>query len=246
MTADQRPAGHRAAPARAPTAGAGRLGRRALLAGALATTAGVGALSLADVVPWPRGDVDLTWLAERLGSDPALSVVEEPGWADRGRPFGGFAPVGVLMHHTAFRASTEEPSPALATVRDGREGLAGPLCHVLVDRVGACHVIAAGRASHAGESVESGPVPGGDGNVHYVGIEIDYAPQEPYGQSPTDAQGAAAIAAAAAIVSGLGRDAAHVRFHAETSTAGKWDPGGWLSADDFRAQVAAVLAERWA
>lgn len=221
------------------------LGRRSLLIGAVAATAGIGALAVNDVVPWPRGDVDLTWLPERL-REAGLVVREEDGWRDRGRPFGGFRPTGVLMHHTGFRATGADPRPARATVLEGREGLAGPLCHVLVDREGVCHVIAAGRANHAGEVVEDGPMPGGDGNVHYVGIEIDYAPQDPYGQSPTAEQRATSVAAAAAIVTGLGTDADHVRYHKDVSTSGKWDPGNFLGADAFRAEVAAAISTRWA
>ena len=84
-------------------------------------------------------------------------------------------------------------------------------------------------------------MPGGDGNTDYVGIEIEYAPQEPYGQQPTAEQGVAAVTAAAAIVSRLGQGADHVRYHAETSTAGKWDPGNTVDGDEFRRRVAEVL-----
>lgn len=226
--------------------------RRALLGGSLAVTATVGGLALLDVMPLVRDripfvprDVDLDWLVTRLRDDAGLATEAVPGWQGRGRP-RRFAPVGVLVHHTGFRATASDPHPALDTVLKGRSGLPGPLSQVLVDRGGTCHVVASGRANHAGEAVPSGPVPGGDGNVHYVGIEIDYAPQEPFAQGPTDAQLTAAVTAAAAIVSRLGNGADHVRYHAETSTAGKWDPGNTLDADAFRSRVAEVIADRWA
>lgn len=233
---------------RPPEAPPGTTSRRVLLGGALATTATVGALALLDAMPFVRDlplpvpgrrSVRLTWLADAL-REAGLRVEEVPRWVDAGRP-RAFDPVGVLMHHTAFRATAADPHPALDTVVGGRTGLRGPLCHVLIDRDGVCHVVAAGRANHAGEAVDSGPVPGGDGNTAYVGIEIDYAPQAPYGQQPNAAQGEAAVAAAAAVLARLGTDADHARYHAETSTAGKWDPGNTVDADEFRRRVAALL-----
>lgn len=240
---------HQTDQTRGPRSDAGPRGttRRVLLGGAVAMTAAIGGLALLDRMPYVRAlpipgrrPVELTWLADALG-EAGLTVEPVPGWAERGRPWG-FDPVGVLMHHTAFRATTADPHPALETVVEGRTDLRGPLCHILIDRDAVCHVIAAGRSNHAGEARESGPVPGGDGNVTYVGIEIDYAPQEPYGQRPTAQQGEAAVRAAAVILARLGTGADHVRYHAETSTSGKWDPGNTVDADEFRRRVAAELA----
>lgn len=228
------------------------VGRRALLGGAVALTVGIGALALTDtvpfvgeVVPFVDRDVELTWLVTRLRDEAGLATRPAEGWQDRSRP-RSFRPSGVLIHHTGFRATANDPHPALETVLRGRAGLPGPLCHVLVDRTGACHVLASGRANHAGEARASGPMPAGDGNTAYVGIEIDYAPQEPFGQQPTADQGLAAVAAAAAIVSRLGNGADRVRYHSETSTAGKWDPGNTVDADEFRTRVDAELVRRWA
>jgi N-acetylmuramoyl-L-alanine amidase len=236
-------------PTTGPTSSSATVGRRMLLGGAVATTLAVGGLALLDRMPYVRDlpipgrrRVQLTWLADELRS-AGLRVQGDEGWLERGRPWA-FDPVGVLMHHTAFRATGADPQPALATVRDGRPGLRGPLCHVLVARDGTCHVIYAGRANHAGEARPSGPVEGGDGNASYVGIEIDYAPQQPFSQRPTAAQLDASVVAAAAIVARLGNGADHVRYHSETSLAGKWDPGSTLDADAFRARVAAELDRR--
>lgn len=227
------------------------VGRRALIGGALALTVGAGILAVrgslpfvGDVVPGLDRDVDLDWLVSRL-DDAGVSTRAQQGWLGRGRP-RAFRPTGVLMHHTGFRATGSDPAPALETVLNGRSDLPGPLCHVLIDRSGVCHVLASGRTNHAGVAVASGPMPAGDGNTAYVGIEIDYAPQEPYRQRPTADQGVAAVSAAAAIVSKLGHGADYVRYHSETSTAGKWDPGNTIDAAEFRGRVEAELARRWA
>jgi hypothetical protein len=49
----------------------------------------------------------------------------------------------------------------------------------------------------------------------------------------------AAINAAAAIVSRLGHGQRYVRYHKETSTTGKWDPGRFRAANEFRDNVGA-------
>lgn len=121
----------------------------------------------------------ILWLADSLRS-AGLTVRETNGWETRERPAstGGFAPEGVLLHHTAAYATADNPHPSLNTVIEGRGGadpLPGPLCHVLIDRNSVCWVIAAGRANHAGAAVASGPMPAGDGNEMYVGIEVEYA-----------------------------------------------------------------------
>jgi hypothetical protein len=168
----------------------------------------------------------LTWLAEAL-REAGLVVHETPGWQDRAHP-GDFEPQGVLLHHTAAFATSTDPHPSLRTLVDGRADLAGPLCHVLVDRNGECWVVAAGRANPAGRAVASGPVPEGDGVALYVGIEIEYAAtsHEPT-QYATSVQKSNAIRAAARIVGRLGRDQRHVRAHKETSTTGRVDPWNW-------------------
>ena len=70
------------------------------------------------------------------------------------------------------RASTRRSPDILV---DGRPGHVGPLCHVLVDRNGEAWVVAAGRASHAGRADASGPLPEGDGDAVFVGVEVEYA-----------------------------------------------------------------------
>src|SRR5215471_5383743 len=117
----------------------------------------------------------LDWLADALRAE-GVTVSEQSGWKSRGRPSstGAFQPSGVLWHHTGTRSSTSNPAPTLNTLINGRSDLPGPLCHVSPGYDGVARVIAAGRANHAGTAVASGPMPGGDGNALYVGLEIDY------------------------------------------------------------------------
>ncbi|ADB29530.1 N-acetylmuramoyl-L-alanine amidase family 2 [Kribbella flavida DSM 17836] len=178
----------------------------------------------------------ITWLADVLRG-AGLQVIEEGDWRRRAVA-GSFAPIGVLWHHTAATSSPENPAPALATVIAGRPELEGPLCHALVDYNGVFHVIAAGRANHAGETRPSGPIPAGDGNALLVGWEIDYDGQD---QVMTPQQYTGSVRATAAVLRQLGRDASYARGHLETSTTGKIDPHG-VDLDRMRADVAAQLA----
>ncbi len=187
----------------------------------------------------------ILWLADRLRY-AGLTVKETTGWEDRGRPAstGGFAPEGVLMHHTAARASNTNPHPSLQLVKEGTSSLPGPLCHVLIDWKGVCWVIAAGRANHAGSASASGPMPAGDGNEMYVGIEVEYAadldPNNP--QYRSDIQYSNSIVAAAVLVSKLGHGRNYVRAHKETAIpAGrKHDPWPW-NMGNFRDSVKQTL-----
>ncbi|KRF46823.1 N-acetylmuramoyl-L-alanine amidase [Terrabacter sp. Soil810] len=168
----------------------------------------------------------LTWLADAL-RDAGLVVHETSGWTTRLGP-GVFEPGGVLLHHTAVLATPSDPHPSLDLVVAGDADRLGPLCHVLVDRNGECWVVAAGRASHAGRADTSGPMPEGDGDAVYVGVEVEYAAttQDPT-QYATSVQKSTAIVAAATIVARLGRDQRHVRAHRETSPAAAIDPYNW-------------------
>jgi hypothetical protein len=103
----------------------------------------------------------IPWLIDVLRG-AGLPVVEEGNWRDRSVS-GAFNPIGVLWHHTAARSSPSNPEPSLNVVITGRSDLEGPLCHALVDYNGVFHLIAAGRANHAGPARASGPIPAGDG-----------------------------------------------------------------------------------
>jgi hypothetical protein len=108
------------------------------------------------------------WLADaaRMTGYP---VIEQSGWKTRGH--GQMAMCeGVVGHHTATPASAKGDYPSLAVVRDGRQGLAGPLSHLGLGRSGTVYVIAAGNCWHAGASAHAGYK---DLNNKYLGIEAE-------------------------------------------------------------------------
>ncbi|WP_405094806.1 N-acetylmuramoyl-L-alanine amidase [Micromonospora sp. NBC_01412] len=178
----------------------------------------------------------IPWLADVLRA-AGVAVVEEGDWRSRGVS-GSFAPIGVLWHHTAATSSPSRPAPALGVCISGRSDLPGPLCHALVDYNGVFHLISANRANHAGNSRGSGPIPVGSGNTMLIGWEIDY---NGVNQSMTAAQYSASVAATAAVLRRLGRDASYARGHRETSTTGKIDPS-FIDLDAMRRDVAAAMA----
>lgn len=176
----------------------------------------------------------LVWLADVLRA-AGLTVVETDGWRDRTATSGPQpAPVGVLEHHTATPASYENPAPSVPLCIDGRPDLAGPLCHAVIGFDGVVHMIAAGRANHAGEAKASGPNPAGDGNTLYVGLEWDYQGVD---QGPSPVQYDAALKATRAVLNHLGRPMDAARGHKETSVNGKIDPGH-VDLERFRAELA--------
>ncbi|WP_050668441.1 peptidoglycan recognition protein family protein [Luteipulveratus halotolerans] len=159
-----------------------------------------------------------------------IAVHAEDGWMTRGSSTG-FAPRGVALHHTAVRSSDADPYPALEVCRNGRPDLNGPLCHLLVGRRGGIHMIATGRANHAGPIRASGPMPDGDGNSLYVGIEIDYHPDY---QEVGLEQRRSALIAAAVILHSLGqRSASYVRGHLEICDP----PGRKIDPSNFRTSM---------
>ena len=166
-------------------------------------------------------------------------MFETSGWKQRGRPSstGSFAPYAVDWHHTGTTTSTVNTHPTLNTCINGRSDLPGPLCHVLIGYDGTCHIVAAGRANHAGSNGGSGPIPAGDGNAQMVGFEIDYNGT----QAMSNAQFDAATRASAACLKKFARSADYCRRHEETSTTGKWDTGG-VTGSAIRAAVSNYLA----
>ena len=91
----------------------------------------------------------LTDLADVLRAE-GLPVKEVTGWKTRGRR-GGEQMDGVraiICHHTAGPATGESPSRGVVTY--GRPGLGGPLSQMYLSRSGVWHVVAAGKANHAG------------------------------------------------------------------------------------------------
>lgn len=162
-------------------------------------------------------------LAAVLGS--RLSTVE--GWdnpAIAARNVSSFAPIGVLMHHTAgtdslnWLAFTNPYAPVRAA-------------HLLVRRDGTVKLIYSLACYHAGLG---GPlplpgvkVPANQGNSHFFGIEIESLGTKPgVGSDPaqiTPAQVVSASIAAAALVTLLGRDERSVVNHRTWAPARKVD-----------------------
>ena len=103
-----------------------------------------------------------TGIADRLRAK-GLNVVEVNGWRTRGAET--FNPRGSVDHHTA--GPRKGNAPSLGVCIDGRPGLPGPLCNVLVGRDNTCYVVAAGRANHAG----AGGWGGMTGNASVFGVE---------------------------------------------------------------------------
>lgn len=158
---------------------------------------------------------DLADAARKSG----LTVVELPGWRGRYRP-GSFDPDGVLVHHTGGTSDSRGYVDWMALT--GRSDLPAPLCQLALSRTGIVYVLAAGRANHGGKAQRSGPMPAGDANAMFVGIEALNDGSEGWTRTQYDAY----VALCAALCSHYGWPATHVRAHKETSVTGKVDPSG--------------------
>lgn len=173
-----------------------------------------------------------TWLADVLRA-AGCKVVEEANWKTRG--VGSLADVkGVILHHTAGALTGN--SPSLALVRDGRKDLAGPLSQLFLARDGTYHVIAAGRANHAGRGNWNGITAG---NSNFLGIEAENAGT---GKDPwPDVQMQAYQRGVAAILKKIGQGAEWAAGHKEYALpkGRKIDPS--FDMPEFRAEVQEIL-----
>lgn len=143
----------------------------------------------------------LLWLPDHL-REWGLEPIEVDGWRDRGYgDFGTFRPRGFVDHHTAGARTGWAPS--LGVVINGRAGIPGPLSQLFTPRNPQgkrnVHVVAAGRANHAGK----GGWAGLSGNSSVVGHERENVgtPAEPW--QPWQTEDAAVVAAC--VLDGLGR-----------------------------------------
>ncbi|MFB8402222.1 N-acetylmuramoyl-L-alanine amidase [Streptomyces sp. NPDC055912] len=180
--------------------------------------------------------------------DEGLSVVEVPGWRTRNRNSRGpWGPVhGVMIHHTVTRGT----AATVRIVRDGYEGLPGPLCHGMIAKSGQVYLIGNGRTNHGGlgdpdvlRAVrEETPLPADDeatvdGNRHLYGFECENAGD---GLDPwPDVQLLAIERAAAALCRVYGWGAGSVLGHLEWQP-GKPDPRGF-TMPSMRDRIAARL-----
>jgi hypothetical protein len=94
------------------------------------------------------------------------SMYEADGWRARGH--GPAEPWrAVMLHDTVTPPSWSRPQ-LTRLLRDGYQGLPGPIANVQLERNGDAVLIAAGRAYHAGR----GAWPGiGNGNAQTIGVE---------------------------------------------------------------------------
>lgn len=185
-----------------------------------------------------------TWLADALRAACVPDVIEHPGWKTRGRPrsVGPFTPRGVMIHHDA---SAPGPSPAMARfiAQEGRpaEGIPAPLAQLWVcvgcngaHAVGSWHVLAAGRANHAGEGSGWGALPARLGNTLCFGIEVDHTT----GEAWPDKLRRSLVLGTAALMNHMRSDAREwLTSHKEYAPGRKIDPAG-LDMGEFRRDVA--------
>lgn len=169
------------------------------------------------------------WL-ERSLLDGGLDVVVYPGWGERGS--ASFNPRGLVIHHTGPWSTV---AGMVQLCIHGRSDLPGPLCQVVLAPDGVCHLIAAGRANHAGE----GSWRGLRGNSMVLGIEAIHSGSRsaPWPAVQIDAYHRAAAALARGGAFGVDMICAH----REWAPQRKIDPVG-IDMGDFRRRVADILA----
>ncbi|MFI2370543.1 peptidoglycan-binding protein [Streptomyces sp. NPDC018833] len=104
-----------------------------------------------------------------------VKVVEHGGWRTHHRnQAGAWGPVvGVMIHHTVSSGTAS----SVELCYNGYDGLPGPLCHGVIAKDGTVHLVANGRANHAG---------GGDPSVLQAVITETYGTCPP---TPREHQG---------------------------------------------------------
>lgn len=184
----------------------------------------------------------LLWLPDHL-HEWGLEPIEFDGWRDRGYgDFDTFRPRGFVDHHTAGAPSGWAPS--LGTVARGRADVPGPLSQLFTPRNPQgkhnVHVVAAGRANHAGAGGWAGLV----GNSSVVGHERENVgtAAEPWQPWQTED----AVLVAACVLDGLRRyenvDAqpGHYSEHKEWAPARKSD-AHTISGSSMRAAIGVAI-----
>lgn len=169
-----------------------------------------------------------TWLPDVL-RDAGLTVIEHDGWRTRGlstaRPF---TPRAVVWHHDASAPGDSPGVPGYMIRNYDRAG-----AQLWVDRYGRWHIIASGRAAHAGKVL-----PGHPGNETSLGVETDHTT----GEAWPDALLVSLRRGTAAILKHLGVPATRgLHFHKSICDppGRKVDPDG-LTLSTERLRVAAV------
>ncbi|MEU1664875.1 peptidoglycan-binding protein [Streptomyces sparsogenes] len=183
--------------------------------------------------------------------DEGLEVHEYRSWRTHNRNSKGpWGPVnGVMIHHTV----TKGTASSVELCYEGHSSLPGPLCHGVIDKSGAVHLVGNGRANHAGLGdgdvlnavVNETALPRDneadtDGNRHFYGFECINLGD---GQDPwPEAQKLAIEKVAAAICRAHGWSQRSVIGHLEWQP-GKVDPRGF-SMDTMRSRIAKRLGAK--
>jgi hypothetical protein len=181
----------------------------------------------------------LLWLPDVLRG-AGLSVIEVPGWQNRGHGDEGKV-LGVLCHHTCGPLHGDLPD--LNVLVNGRPDLGGPLCNLGLGREGNYYMIAAGKGWHAGAGNWQGIT---DGNSHLIGIEAENAGTNDSHGHPTDPWPEVQLDAyrrgCAAILRHIGAAPIMCAGHKEYALphGRKDDPN--FDMDQFRRDVAALMA----
>jgi hypothetical protein len=175
----------------------------------------------------------LTWLRQVL-LDAGLKVAEQPDWQNRGRGDVGEI-VGVICHHTGGARTGNMPS--LNTVTQGRPDLAGPLAQLCLGRDGTFFVVAAGRCNHAGIGNWQGFT---SGNGNFIGIEAENmgSKDDPWPAVQMEAY----RHGVAALLTKIRADAIMCCGHREYALPQGRKDDPTFDMDDFRRQVAAIIA----
>lgn len=178
----------------------------------------------------------LTWLADVLRAE-GCRVVEEPGWATRGRPAstGTFKPRAILHH---WDASAPSSHGAISTVINGTADAPGPLCSILTcrgnaDHAPSVHIIAAGRTNHGGVGDGWGTIPRDDANTYAVGHEIAQTSNQPW---PPDQLDQVRMAEAAILRKLFGRASNGYCAHSEYAPDRKIDTTEGSHGQDMDAE----------
>lgn len=175
----------------------------------------------------------MLWLAEDCRK-AGLTVVEVPGWEQRGIDFT-LMPNTVVCHHTASSAKARGDLPTKKILIDGRPDLPGPLCQIGLGRNGTVYVVAAGKANHAGKGAWKGET----SSARTLGIEAEHPGVGPWPQVQMDAY----VLLVATLLRSIGQAPERCCGHKEWALpAGrKTDPN--FDMAPFRVQVRAALAK---
>lgn len=170
----------------------------------------------------------LSSLAKALAGS-GLNVVETNGWSTRGvrgRDMAGIK--GVLWHHTATNRArfNKSNAPTLGLCTNGRTGLSGPLCHIVLGRDGTCYLVAAGAANHAGRGAYPG-IPRNSGNSYLIGIEMESSGIAPWDWTQAQLDAAPLLGAALQKYYNISTQIGHYEW-----TSRKIDPAGWPGGMD--------------